>query len=114
VSSNVRHGTQILIAAFDVATGQVLGVVGDTRTEQDYASFLEALFATGAPTTAWHVVADNLNTHVSESVARLVAQLCGIDDDLGEKGKTYDGKSTILCSFSDNETWSATGPMRYE
>jgi ABC-type sugar transport system ATPase subunit len=84
----VRHGTQTLIAAFDVATGQVLGVVGDTRTEQDYASFLKTLFETGAPTTTWYVVADNLNTHVSESVVRLVADLCGIEDDLGEKGKS--------------------------
>ena len=47
----IRHGTQTLIAAFDVVTGQVIGTVGDTRTEQDYASFLETLFATGRPTT---------------------------------------------------------------
>ncbi len=80
----VRHGTQTLIAAF----GRVLGVVGDTRTEQDYASFPKTLFATGAPTTAWHVVADNLATHVSESVVRLVADLCRIEDELGGKGKS--------------------------
>ena len=83
----IRHGTQSVIAAFDVATGQVHGIVGDTRTEQDYASFLEALFATAAPTTGWQVVCDNLNTHLSESVVRLVARLCGIEDELGEKGK---------------------------
>ena len=69
-------------------TVRVLGVVGDTRTEQDYASFRKTLFATGAPTTAWHVVADNLATHVSESVVRLVADLCGIEDECGEKGKS--------------------------
>jgi hypothetical protein len=26
----VRHGTQALIAAFDVATGRVIGIVGDS------------------------------------------------------------------------------------
>ena len=34
------------------------------------------------------MVCDNLNTHISEGVTRLVAQLCGITDDLGEKGKS--------------------------
>ena len=30
-----RHGTQTLIAGFDVTIGKVVGVIGDTRTEQD-------------------------------------------------------------------------------
>jgi hypothetical protein len=81
-----RHGTQCLIATFDVATGRVQGTVGDTRTEQDYVSFLETLFASGHATTQWRVICDNLNTHLSEGVVRLVAGLCGIEDDLGEKG----------------------------
>ena len=83
-----RHGTQTLIAAFDVVSGQVFAQVGDTRTEQDFADFLEALFATGGEQTRWRVIADNLNTHVSESVVRLAARLSGIEDDLGEKGKS--------------------------
>ena len=32
--------TQRLIAAVDVVSGTVIGTVGDTRTEQDYVSFL--------------------------------------------------------------------------
>lgn len=83
----IRHGTKALIAAFDVVTGKVRGTIGDSRTEEDFAAFLTGLFAT-APIAPWHVVCDNLNTHMSEGVVRLVAQLCGINDELGEKGKS--------------------------
>ena len=31
---------------------------------------------------------DNLNTHCSESLVRLVAELCGIEEDLGVKDKS--------------------------
>jgi transposase len=84
----VRHGTQALIAALDVATGQVGGSIADTRTEADFAAFLEALFASAAPAMRWRVVCDNLDTHMSEAVVRLVARQCGIDEaSLGRKGR---------------------------
>ena len=84
----IRHGTQTLIAAFDVATGMVSGTIGDTRTEADFTAFLARLFET-APTSPWRVVCDNLNTHLSEGVVRLVAAQCGIEaDTLGEKAET--------------------------
>lgn len=84
----IRHGTKALIAAFDVVTGKVRGTVGDTRTEADFVAFLRDLFASAPPTAPWNVVCDNLNTHMSEGVTRLVAELCGIGGDLGEKGKS--------------------------
>ena len=83
-----RHGTQTLIAAFDVASGQVIGQIGETRKEEDFAGFLDQMIAADPQASGWTIIADNLNTHLSESVVRLVARHSQIDEaDLGEKGK---------------------------
>jgi transposase len=83
-----RHGTQTLIAAFDVATGKVEGVIGNTRTEKDFARFLRRLLNSAASDVRWDIVCDNLNIHLSETVVRLVARHCGLKDKLGRKGKS--------------------------
>jgi len=82
-----RHGTQALIAAFDVTTGEVEGVIGNTRSEKDFARFFRTLLNSAAPDTRWDIVCDNLDIHLSESVVRLVARHCGIKHRLGVKGK---------------------------
>lgn len=83
----VRHGTQTLIANFEVATGKVVSpTVGDTRTEADFVAHIRATVATD-PGAGWVFVADQLNTHKSASLVACVAELCGIKADLGEKGK---------------------------
>lgn len=83
-----RHGTQVLIGNFEVATGQVIApTVQQTRGEVDFAKHIEQTIATD-PKAGWIFVADNLTTHCSETLVRLIACLCGIGlATLGVKGK---------------------------
>ena len=83
----IRHGTLCLLASMCVVTGKIFPWLNATRTEDDFAYFVWQLLAED-PTASWVFVADNLNTHCSESLVRLVAELCGIEDDLGVKGKS--------------------------
>lgn len=83
----VRHGTQALIATFNVAHGKVFGTVGDTRTEVDFENHLEQLIASD-PDGEWAIILDQLNTHKSEAAVRLVARYCDIEIELGVKGKS--------------------------
>lgn len=82
-----RHGTLCLIANFNVATGKaILPTIGPTRTEEDFAAHIGRTIDTD-PDVTWVFVLDQLNTHKSEALVRLVAERCGIEDDLGIKGK---------------------------
>lgn len=83
-----RHGTPTLIANFEVATGQVISpTLGDTRTEDDFVAPVRATVLT-APEAAWVFIADPLNTPKSAPLAACVAELCGIKDAVGGKGKS--------------------------
>jgi len=83
----IRHGTLSLIANFNVATGAVLAPsLGPTRTETDFAAHIAQTLATD-PDASWLFITDNLNTHQSEALVRLVADRCGLIEDLGVKGE---------------------------
>ena len=82
----IRHGTTTLIATFNVATGEVLApALGPTRTAEDFAAHIAQTVATD-PDASWLFLVDNLNTHQSETLVRLVAAHCGLPDELGVKG----------------------------
>ena len=88
-NSYERHGTQCLIANFDVATGEILSpTIQETRTEEDFENHIKETIDTD-PDAKWVFVVDQLNTHKSESLVFLVATLCDLTDiDLGVKGKS--------------------------
>lgn len=83
-----RHGTQALIANFEVATGQVIHpTIGDTRTEADFVGHIRTTVETD-PEGKWVFIVDQLNTHKSASLVELVAELCQVEGELGVKGKS--------------------------
>jgi len=98
-----RHGTLCLIADFMVATGEIIApTLGPTRTEKDFLSHIKQTVAAD-PGAQWIFIADQLNTHKSESLVQWIADECGIKDDLGIKGKTgiLQSMETRLAFLSD-------------
>ena len=103
----LRHGTQCLIANFDVATGEVVApTIGPSRTEEDFAAHIARTIATD-PEASWLFIVDQLNTHKSEALVRLVASACGIAEDLGEKEQRG-----ILQSMSTRAAFLSDGSHR--
>ena len=84
----IRHGTTSLIGFFDVATGRMeMPYLNPTRTEEDFVDAMRALVETD-PEASRTFVCDGLNTHKSKSLVRVIAQQCGLTEDLGIKGKS--------------------------
>ena len=94
-----RHGTQTLLGGLNVATGVIQGLCGDTRTEKDFVDCIKYLIEQNPGYGVYHFVADQLNTHKSESLVRFVSEFCELkDQNLGVKGK-----SGILQSMQTRE-----------
>jgi len=71
----------------EVATGKVIfPTVQETRTEADFLAHIQQLVESD-PQGQWILIADQLNTHKSASLVKWIAEQCGIEDELGEKGK---------------------------
>jgi transposase len=86
-----RHGTTTLMAALNVGTGQLQNyLLNPTRTEVDFHHFIEQTaqgILTKDPKAHIIFLADQLNTHLSESLVIWAAQVNNITRDLGIKGR---------------------------
>ena len=83
-----RHGTSGVIASIHIASGAIVSpLIQPTRTEEDYLRHIKEVIATD-PDGRYIFINDGLNTHMSESLVKLVAQYEGITDGLGIKGKS--------------------------
>ena len=70
-----------------MATGKIVeNYIGETRTETDFADHI-AKTISADPKGKWIFICDRLNTHASESLVRMVAELIGYRQHLGRKGK---------------------------
>lgn len=70
----IRHGTQTLIASFDISSGTILHEsIGQTRTELDFMTHVQQMVKANPQIKKWHLVMDCLNTHQSESLVRWIA-----------------------------------------
>ncbi|HXP84694.1 MAG TPA: IS630 family transposase [Bryobacteraceae bacterium] len=69
----VRHGTQTLLAALEIATGKVVAHVRDRRTTQDFLSFMNDVVKSYS-LDELHVVLDNLNIHKNEAAKQWLLQ----------------------------------------
>jgi transposase len=82
-----RNGTQALIPSFEIGTGKIIAYrIGATRTEEDFARLIEKTINLD-PKADWIFIADQLNTHKSEALVRLIARKLNLKSHLGKKGK---------------------------
>jgi transposase len=69
----VRHGTQTLLAALKIASGEVLAQVRQRRTSVNFLQFMDTV-VTACPDCDLHVIVDNLNIHKNQAAQAWLAR----------------------------------------
>lgn len=84
----IRHGTLTFTLNLDVATGKCISpTCAQTRGNVDFAGHIRRTVESDPTATRWHFVTDNLSTHRSEPLVRYVAEVSGVQEELGKAGK---------------------------
>lgn len=82
-----RHGTTTLTAGLDVVTGLIVcPTLEATRTEPEFVAHIARTVDTD-PAAEWIFIVDCLNTHLSESLVKFVAERCSLPVALGKKAR---------------------------
>jgi transposase len=74
----IRHGTRVLINSLAVATGQIAWSIGATRKTEDFVAHLQQAYSSLPRMQRYDWIMDNLNTHWSLELCRLVARWCDV------------------------------------
>jgi transposase len=83
-----RHGTLSFTCNFDVVRGELVACTASkTRNEKDFLEHIQRRVDADPLTLKWNFICDNLNTHLSASLVRYVAEESDLTVDLGIKGK---------------------------
>jgi transposase len=112
----IRHGTLVLFGFMNVTTGIIETALLPNRTNEDTApvfkAHLQAHLAAGA--TRMTMMLDQLNTHMSTDVVKVVATLCGLpmpaadDIDTMVKRRAWleqDDKPIVFCFTPKHASW---------
>jgi len=68
-----RHGTASLYAAFDIATGQIIGRVTQRHRGREFLAFLRQIDRSVPKHLALHIILDNSSTHSTPEVKSFLA-----------------------------------------
>ncbi len=69
-----RHGTTSLFAAFDVASGKVLGQLHRRHRSREFRRFLDTIDHHVPPELDLHLILDNYGTHKTQLIRRWLTQ----------------------------------------
>ena len=69
-----RHGTTSLFAAFDVASGRVLGQLHRRHRSREFRKFLDAIESNVPRELDLHLILDNYGTHKTQLIRRWLAK----------------------------------------